>query len=214
MFRNLIVYFLCLLLFSCNDVYYNGKGEQFKVFNQRGDKNIIDAEQLKLHSFNLTSFLAPNTDSIPTIQYISSGDIKSIVQKTGQLFVIFYNPSCPGGGDYVQIGKVAEKNKIPFILIAIFNDPIYMKKWYTKLEMKNKNYYILPSSKKYGRAVLQKKIPFLSELYPSCYKQYRDELLDADYLVIKDNGKMIKLNLEEKIYYPDDAIQWMLKNFK
>ena len=93
MFRNIIICFLCLLIISCNDVYYNSKGEQFKVFNQRREPKIINEEQLKLHPFNLSTFLNPELDSTPSIQYIAPSDIMAIAQKTGQLFVILYNPN-------------------------------------------------------------------------------------------------------------------------
>lgn len=75
-----------------------------------------------------------------------------------------------------------------------------MNAWYRTVALKNRNCYIMPSDI-YGDYMMTKKIQFISDLCASCYTRYKDELLYALYVFIKDKGDSITvLNLDNKIY--------------
>lgn len=211
--RNLILCLVGVTFLSCGRMYYDRNSEQFRVFNQRKDKNFVGQEQLKSHPFDLDKYLHPDCDTCVSIQYVTPSDIKAIIREKGNLLVIFYFPVCKAAEGYVKLAKAVEERGVPYILISIANNPDIMKKWHETLALKNRNCYIIPSDV-YGDYMMTKKIRFISELCPTCYIQYKDELIYTLYVFIKNKGNTFSiLNLENNIYTPEDALQWIIQNY-
>lgn len=204
---------LCLVTFAfvgCGKVYYDRNNEKFRYY-QKKDKGSINQEEQAGHAFNLDEFINPVCDTCSSVQYVAPHDIESIMQKRDELLVIFYFPACKAAEGDIKLAKAAEERNIPYILISISNNPEEMKKWYKTAALKNRNCYILPYS---DGGLLSKKIPFLSKLCANCYSMYKDELIMVDYVFLKDGGKSIKmLDLENSIYTPEDALQWLVQHF-
>ncbi|HTO14285.1 MAG TPA: hypothetical protein VLZ83_00830 [Edaphocola sp.] len=178
-----------------------------KVFNQVKDPVFVNDKMLISHAFQLESFLHPNSDSNSSIQYILPSDVIMIVEKTKELFVIFYYPNCPSAESYFQLAKAAEDKNIPVLLLSFFNNPHRMKEWYSKIELKNKNLYIIPSSDSFDARTFTKVIQFVAQVCPSSYEKYRDELKSTDYILIKNNE--CQLNFVDTIYGAEDGLEWL-----
>lgn len=212
MLRHLILCLIAFAFLSCGKIYYDRNNEKFRSY-QNKDKDLVGQEQLKQHPFDLDKFLHPDCDSCSLVQYVTPSDIKVIAQQKEELLVVFYYPPCKAAEGYIKLAKAAEERNVPYMLISLSNSPKEMKKWYTMAALKNKNCYILPSDI-YGTGMSDKEKKFVSDLCASCYTQYKDELLYAQYVFIKDKGNSITvLNLENEIYTTEDALQWLIQNY-
>lgn len=211
--RVVAIFIIGFFFASCGKLYYNRDGETFRMLSQKKDPVLVDSESLQLNSFDLNTFLNQDFNTDPQVQYIQPSDIEDILQSTEELFIILYYPNCKAAADYIKLAKNAEKRGIPFILISITNSPKTMKKSYELGGIENKNCYIIPFTKHYTDEILTKKVQFISEICETCYQQYKDELLYTEFIIMKEKGEVVKLDLADKIRTPEEASRWIAENF-
>ncbi|WP_294672657.1 hypothetical protein [uncultured Fluviicola sp.] len=152
-----------------------------------------------------------NPDNPGVVQFILPENIHQIVEKTQQdLLLIFNFPNCSGADKEVEIAKFAEENKIPYLLISDTYSPQRMKDLYHKHDLKNRNYYILPTKKKKDKFLLKKRSEFMKEVSPDNYAIYKDDLIFASLMKVSAN-KTVKVNpiIVGGYRYKEFLIDWI-----
>ncbi len=156
----------------------------------RGHKNNIDTARFIFQNFKLSNFEneIPADNGKRIIEVIEPKDLKEIMLKGSIYIVYLYLPGCGGTPPNLHRLDSAAKKGEHIIPIALSQVPNRMNALMLNTAFARYPLYVLHTTSKSNDGALNK-IAFLKEVCPVCDSLYKDELLDADYLLI-ENKKM------------------------
>jgi|GEM_PF-6405643 len=204
--------FVISLCSSC--ITFNlSNGKKYRNFSPVKDVHVVSSKELDSCKFTMELFINPDTAGV--VQFLFPENIQQIVTETKQdLLLIFNFPNCSGADKEYEIAEFAEKNNIPYLLISDTYSPRRMKELHSRHNLKNKNYYILPTKTKKGRFILRKRLEFMKEVSPENYVVYKDELINVTLMrVSTDKTSKINPIIVGGYRYKSFLIEWMKEEY-
>nr|WP_294859009.1 hypothetical protein [uncultured Fluviicola sp.] len=191
-------------------VTYNlSSGKKYHNYFPVKDVHVVSSVELDSCKFDMERFLNPDTTGV--VQFILPENIQQIVSNRQQdLLLIFNFPNCSGADKEYEIAEFAEKNNIPYLLISDTYSPRRIKELHSRHELRNKNYYILPTRTKKDRFVLRKRREFIKDVSPDNYTIYKDELIFATLVKVSpDKTTRVNPMIVGGYRYKEFLIEWM-----
>ena len=151
-------------------------------------------------------FRETGQENIFTYRYISVGNLEAIVRDANKLVVFFWNPKCPGENDLLPVLKMVDNSKVPVILISLSYDTLAIRKKLMSADLAPNNVSIIPATKTYSNMMILKQWHFIQDSCPSCYREYRGEIMFARALVF-NKGNEPKLIMAMEYSRIENALQ-------
>ncbi|MNK09847.1 hypothetical protein D3C87_278290 [compost metagenome] len=188
-------------------------GKKYRNYSPVKDIHVVSSIELDSCKFNLERFLNPDTSGV--VQFLFPENIQQIVNKTQQdLLLIFNFPNCSGADKEFELAKFAEVNNIPYLLISDTYSPRRMKELYRRHDLKNRNYYILPTKTKKDKFILRKRLEFIKDVSPDNYAIYKDELIFTTLMKVStDKTSQVNPIIVGGYRYKEFLIEWIRKEY-
>ncbi|MNY50702.1 hypothetical protein D3C86_1862280 [compost metagenome] len=89
-----------------------------------------------------------------------------------------------------------------------------MKELYRRHDLKNRNYYILPTKTKKDKFILRKRLEFIKDVSPDNYAIYKDELIFTTLMKVStDKTSQVNPIIVGGYRYKEFLIEWIRKEY-
>ncbi len=190
--HSLLYLLLFLFLNSCHTfITANGsKHRQLFPVRVKDDKLVIDTNKYHLQHFSYANFENKSgfAGAKKLVEIISGSDIDDLKTRSGKYCLVFWDPQCPKSTSTIRKCDSLLKTGEKILLVSLMNDYELIDRRLKSRLFNAYPYYAIGNTYD-SKVMLRRKIIFIKQCCPDCYKSNRDDLAVADYLLI-ENGNI------------------------
>ncbi len=192
--KQTLTTYLFLALICCNScqTYVTGDGRKHRQLFPPKDKRGIAS--LDTNKYILLPFDAADHTNKTThkngkrvVELISPSDIRILAASKKRYLIYFWNPACSHTLNSIRVLDSCAQKGENVIVVSLRNTPDIMDSRLQKTVFLQYPLFIV-NSENYSTRLPVRKIRFIRESCESCYKQHKDDLAVADYLLLDDGA--------------------------
>jgi hypothetical protein len=190
---HLPILLIALLLSGCQRYVAPGGRSHWQLFPAK-DKisaSDIDTGRYVIRPFDSEAFSkkVSRKDGKKIIEILEAADVKKLAEQGARFRLYFWNPTCVQTHKTIRYLDSLARTGEQVMIVSLRRDYDVIDRKLGKTAFSNYPYYLIGGMDE-SKVLTVRHIRFIRKACEDCYRQHRDNLAVADYLIV-ENGKVV-----------------------